>query len=120
MKQRRRVLLLGVLVLVATAAVSTAFLSGSTKTAQGRTLPMGHFKGDAPGILKFQENGERVATTFAEEDYSNRAYPSANINFAQVQAARDAATRINTRASGNTNLNSWQSVGPNGINVDPL
>jgi hypothetical protein len=116
-KSRRLVLLLGVLAVSVAGAVSAAVLTtSSSSSALGHSLK----RGDAPAIARFEANGERSAVTFAEEDYSNRAYPSSNINFAQLQAAHDAATRINARVGQGSNLNSWQSLGPNGINVDPL
>src|SRR5581483_4989751 len=117
MKSRRLVLLLGVLAVAVAGAVSAAVLTtSSSSSALGHSVK----KADAPAITRFEKEGERAAVTFAEEDYNNRAYPSSNINFAQVQAAHDAAMRINARVGQGSNLNSWQSVGPNGINVDPL
>ena len=118
-KSRRLVLLLGVLAVAVAAAVSGALLTASSSRAPRREART--YEPDAPALGHLNGRENLDLRTFAEEDYQNRAYPSANVNFAQVQAAHDAAMRIDARATApGTVLKSWASIGPNGLNVDTL
>src|SRR5437764_11318245 len=120
-KSRRLALLFGLLALMAAVAVPAAVVTGSKGSPLKREA-RNAAEPDAPAIGRLPNGREsNNLRTFAEEDYQNRAYPSANVNFAQVQAAHSAAMRIDAKAQApNANLKSWQAIGPNGMNIDTL
>ena len=121
MTRKRLVLVIGVLAVAAAAAIPAAVLglSGARSTHQlGVKAPFTRL-GEADSPTMGGTGGEGSPNTVAGQDYANRAYPSQNVNFAQVLASHAAAQKIAAAASP-TALQAWQSVGPKGIVVDPL
>src|SRR5438105_10884642 len=107
-KWRRAALVVGLLTVAAAVAVPTALLTSSSARSLKRGVLARH--ADAPAIGKLADGRETKRgdelRTFAEEDYANRAYPSANVNYAQVQAAHEAAMRIDATSTSGSVLKS--------------
>ena len=76
----------------------------------------------APGRIDKIGDGEADRSgldTPASEDYDNRAFPNATIDFAQTQNAIKDARKI-LKHTGTRFPQPWEAVGPDTLNVDTL
>ena len=76
----------------------------------------------APGRIDKIGDGEADRTglvTPASEDYENRAYPNATIDFAQTETSIKDARKI-LKHTGTRFPKPWEAVGPTTLNVDTL
>jgi hypothetical protein len=76
--------------------------------APGRIDKIGDGEADRSGLV-----------TPASEDYENRAYPNATIDFAQTQIAIKDARKI-LKHTGTKFPKPWDAIGPETLNVDTL
>ena len=127
MSTRRKVVItaFAALVLVAAAALAAVLTRGeheSLKQERMREARMLLKSAASPGRVDKVGEGEADRSggkSPAVEEYENRAFPNANIAFAQTENSIKEARRI-LKHTGTKFPRPWEEIGPDTLNVDTL
>ena len=127
MSRRRKVVItaLAVLVPVVVAAFAAALTRGGHESVKQERMwearmllknvaSPGRFDKAGPGEEAERSGGKSPAA----EEYENRAFPNANIAFAQTESSIKAARQI-LKHTGTKFPKPWEAIGPETLNVDP-
>jgi hypothetical protein len=116
MSKRR---LAAVLVLMVTAAaIAVVLAAGSSTTSSRAHFALGRLNAVHEGG-QGANSGEGDAAEAATQAYSDRAYPADGISIDQIKGAISADNVVEQRSAALKN-DSWNSIGPNTLNVDRL
>src|ERR687885_415384 len=127
MSRRRKVVFaaFAALVLVAAAALAAVLTRGeheSLKQERMREARMLLKSAASPGRVDKVGDGEADRSggkSPAVEEYENRAFPNANIAFAQTESSIKAARQI-LKHTGTRFPRPWEEIGPDTLDVDTL
>ena len=114
---KRRLAAVLVLMVIA-AAIAVVLAAGSSNTSSRAHFALGRFNAVHEGG-QGANAGEGDAAEAATQAYSDRAYPADGISINQIKGAISADNVVEQRSAALKN-DSWNSIGPNTLNVDRL